>query len=84
MSKRARITLNPEMETEPYQATQAESVPLPDKEPPTHNGFTAAADKPSRPSLPAQRALNVGIIVKVVLAGLAVASLLLLWKNRRL
>jgi hypothetical protein len=84
MSKRARITLNPEMETEPNQATQAKSAPSPETESPAHNGFAAATNKPSRPSPPGKRALNVGTIVKVVFAGLAVASLVLLWKNRRL
>jgi hypothetical protein len=84
MSKRARITLNPEMETEPHQATQAESAPSPGTESPGHNGFAAATDKRSRPPLPGKRALNVGTIVKVVFAGLAVTSLVLLWKNRRL
>jgi len=85
MSRRARITLNPapelEPETEPNQA--AEAAPLPKNEAPTGNDFAAAADHPARPSAPAKGALNVGAIIKVIFAGLAVASLVLLWRNRR-
>ena len=81
MSKRASITLNPEVETEPNLAT--ETAPLPETEAHAYNGFAPAADKPARPPAAAQRALNIGTIVKLVFAGLAVASLVLLWKNRR-
>ena len=82
MSKRARITLNPEVETETIQATEA--APLPETEPHAHNGFATAADNPARARAPVQRGLSIGTIVKLVFAGLAVASLVLLWKNRRL
>jgi len=82
MSKRARITLNPEVETEPTPAR--ETAPLPAAEAHVHNGFDAAADSPSKSSAPANRSLSIGAIVKVLFAGLAVAGLLLLWNNRRL
>jgi len=84
MSRRARITLNPEAEvdTEPNQDRVA--TPLPETETNTRDNFAAAADKPARPSAPASRTLSVGTIIKIVFAGLAVASLVMLWKNRRL
>jgi len=85
MSRRARITLNPapepDVETEPNQAREAE--PLPKTEARTGNDFAAAANEPARPSAPAKGALNVGAIIKIVFAGLAAASLVLLWRNRR-
>ncbi len=81
MSKRARITLNAESETEPDGSKGAE--PLPETGTPSRNGFRAAANKPSGPATPTRGSVGVGTIVKAVFAGLAVASLVLLWKNRR-
>lgn len=86
MSRRARITLNPEaeldVETERNQATEA--VQTPEAEARVRNDFAASADNRDRPSAPAKGTLSVGAILKVVFAGLAVAALVLLWKNRRL
>ena len=84
MSRRARITLTPEPEvnSEPNQAT--ETAALPETEAHPHDGLSAAADNPASPSAPAKRSLSVGTIFKAALAGLAVASVLLLWKNRKL
>lgn len=81
MSKRARITLESETETAAGQETGAE--PFPENEPHTDDSHTAASDTPPRSPLPAGMALNRGTIVKAVFAGLAVVSLVLLWKNRR-
>ena len=85
MSRRARITLNPEaeldVESERNQATKA--VQTPEAEARVHKD-SAAANNRDRPSAPAKGTLSVSGIAKVVLAGLAVAALVLLWKNRRL
>ena len=85
MSKRARITLNPEpeleVESKPNQAAGATSSP--ETEARVHKD-SAAANNRDRPSAPAKGTLSVSGIAKVVLAGLAVAALVLLWKNRRL
>ena len=84
MSRRGRITLSPEpeVETEPDKAKQTE--PVPETRSQIRDDFAAAAEHPSSPSAPAKRALSAGTIFKVVIAGLAVASLIVLWKNRRL
>ncbi len=82
MSKRARITLNSEMETEASQEANAD--PLAQDEAQTSNDFTAAAEAPpSAASLPAWKALPVGSIVKAAVAGLAVVAMVLIWKNKR-
>lgn len=81
MSKRARITLNSEMETGTDQETYAE--PPPEAEPQVKNGFAVAGDDLPGQSVPARKALNPVTIAKVIFAGLAVVSVVLLWKNRR-
>jgi hypothetical protein len=81
MSKRARITLEPEEETKPEQAEEA--APLPETEPRAQNDHAAAEDYSSELSAPARKTPGVGTIFKVIFAGLAVASVVLLWKNRR-
>ena len=85
MSRRARITLNPEAELdiEPERNQATEAVQTPEAEARVHKDF-AAANNRDRPSAPAKGTLSVSGIAKVVLAGLAVAALVLLWKNRRL
>ena len=48
-----------------------------------NNGFAVAEDDvPGQPA-PARKALNPVTIAKVIFAGLAVVSVVLLWKNRR-
>jgi len=86
MSKRARITLNPEpeLEVESKQNQAAGATPSPETEARARKDFKANVDNPARPSAPAKGTLSVSGIAKVVFAGLAVAALVLLWKNRRL
>ena len=57
--------------------------PLQDEEPQADDDMTAETDTPTGSPLPAGMSLNTGTIVKAVFAGLAVVSLVLLWKNRR-
>ena len=81
MSKRARITLNPDMDTAADPATG--SVADQETGPDIRNDFTTGADNPSGSSGTLGRVLNAGTLVKAVFAGLAVVSLVLLWKNKR-
>jgi hypothetical protein len=81
MSKRARITLNTETDAEANRETVAD--PSHRKEPPANNVFTATADDPVTTTPPAWKTLPVGTIVKAVVAGLAVVSMVLIWNNRR-
>ena len=81
MSKRARITLTPEAAGEPEPQEQA--APSPDTLTNTRSHFNAADDKRPEQPAPAGIALNTGTIVKAVIGGLAVVSMILLWKNRR-
>ena len=81
MSKRARITLTPESagEPEPPQAPD----PSPDVATSDRSRFTAAEDnRPEQPA-PVGKALDTRTIVKIVVTGLAVVSMILLWKHRR-
>ena len=81
MSKRARITLDSDMEAGTDQETDPES--LSETELDTDDEYVVAVDDPSATSFPARMALNTGTVVKAVVAGLVVVSLVLLWKNRR-
>lgn len=82
MSKRARITLNPEVDSNSDQDTEA--TPEPATEPDTQTSFTNAADSPPAPATNSKwLALNTGTIVKAVFVGLAAVSIVLLWKSRR-
>lgn len=84
MSKRARITLKPEEDAEPKQDTETTANPLPETEPFAQNECTAAADTTPQPSNTSRgEMLTIGAVVKTVFAGLAVAAIVLLWKNRR-
>ncbi|MGB5177163.1 MAG: hypothetical protein WBP44_00390 [Gammaproteobacteria bacterium] len=84
MSKRARITLEPAVDSKPDQDTEA--TPQPKTEPDARDDFIPAADKSTGTSVASRWAavLNTGNLVKVVVVGLAAASIVLLWKNRRL
>lgn len=83
MSKRGRITLEPEASVEPIPDT--ETTPLPEDKPDTQNRFDTAHDNTPRTShFPPGGIMTTGNLVKVVAAGLAIVSLVLLWKNRRL
>ena len=81
MSKRARITLSPEAESEQERAAAAAAVPEAELEP--QHGVTTPEDEPATPSLPASWLPSARTIVKAVVIGVAVASAVLLWKNRR-
>lgn len=83
MSKRGRITLEPEAGVEPTPET--ETTPLPEDKPDIQNRFDTAHDNISKTShFPPGGLMTTGNLIKVVAAGLAVVSLVLLWKNRRL
>jgi hypothetical protein len=73
MSKRARITLNPE----------PEAGAKPDTEADVDNGYTTATGGQSGSSPSAGITPNAGTLLKVVFARLAALSLLLLWKSRK-
>jgi hypothetical protein len=82
MSKRARITLDPEaVETE-----QPEPGKNPSQKPQSHSqnrDSEGTGDTPGQVTAAKGLALNTGTIVKVVALGLAAASLFFLLRNRR-
>jgi hypothetical protein len=84
MSRRARITLNPEAEIETQPKADARPAPSPERDARTHSRFAAAEAKASAPSAAAGRVLNTRTIIGAVVAGLAVISVVVLLKNRRL
>lgn len=69
------------MDVEPDMTTDTD--PIPEPEPDIHSESLAAADSSPGISLPAGITLNRGTVIKAVVAGLAVVSMVLLWKNRR-
>ena len=84
MSKRARITLNPAVDSKPDQDTEASHPPKTEPDA-RDDDFASAADKSSGTSVASRwAALSTGNIVKAVVLGLAAVSIVLLWKNRRL
>jgi hypothetical protein len=85
MSRRARITLNPEAEIETRPQRDTPSTPSPQTEAHARNRFAAAEDQAPTPSAPpAGRVLNTRAIIGAVAAGLALVSVVMLLKNRRL
>jgi hypothetical protein len=79
MSRRARITLEPEVET-PF----AEDTAAPEPEPGvTDDASVAGADDVAATAAAGRAGLNKATIIKTVLAGLAVVAMVLIWKNRR-
>ncbi|MDJ0958954.1 MAG: hypothetical protein QNI91_18950 [Arenicellales bacterium] len=80
MSKRGRITLDPDVEIEADQESEAAVAP----EPEVHAQSTVIHGNSTRSMVDAaKKMLTTGTIVKTVLAGLAVVSLVILWKNKR-
>lgn len=81
MSKRARITLDPEIASE----TDADTEPTPAKEAPDRTADDASGGMvpPPGSTPPRTSTLNVGRVIRFVVAGLAVASLVLLWLKKR-
>ena len=80
MSKRARITLAPEAEQVPQQDEAPARAA--DKVSPTHQTDSEIDDSPPG-SFTASALAGAGTVVKVLVAGLAVVSLVLLWRSRR-
>ena len=84
MSKRGRITLD-----EPESATAAdEELHEPaaaEKKPraPDQNTAAANADNPTGMITMAKKMLTAANVTKIVLAGLAVTSVIILWRNRK-
>jgi hypothetical protein len=78
MSRRARITLEPEVEN-PF----VEDTAAPEPEPGvTDNASVAGADDVAATAA-GRAGLDKATLIKTVLAGLAVVVMVLIWKNRR-
>ena len=82
MSKRARITLNPEVGIPPNRVgeavrTQQGDAPAPKRTAWASSPRAAAAPPPKKP-------LSTGTLIKVVLAGVAVMAVVLLLKGRKI
>jgi hypothetical protein len=79
MSRRARITLEPEVEP-PF----VEDTAAPEPEPGvTEDAPVAGADDVAATAAAGGTGLDKATIIKTVLAGLAVVAMVLIWKNRR-
>lgn len=80
MSRRARITLEPEPEAE---TTFAEDTAAPEPETGvTDDAAVEGADDAAATAV-GRAGLDRATIIKTVLAGLAVVAMVLIWKNRR-
>ena len=80
MSRRARITLEPEPEAE---TTFVEDTASAEPESGTTDDASVAGADNVAATAAGQAGLDRGTIIKAVLAGLAVVALVLIWKNRR-
>jgi hypothetical protein len=78
MSRRARITLEPEAET-----TFAEDTAAPEHETGATDDAAVAGAGNVAATAVGRAGLDRGTIIKTVLAGLAVVAMVLIWKNRR-
>jgi hypothetical protein len=80
MSRRARITLEPDVET-----TFSEDTAVPEPETGVTGDASAAggAEDVAATAVVGRGGLDKSTIFKTVLAGLAVVAMVLIWKNRR-